>query len=613
MSLEIKLFGHLQIVNPSASGLLQLRQRAQRLLVYLMLHRRARLRRDQLAFNLWPDMAEEEALATLRRALSDLRMELPVWQDGEWVEASSREIQWNVKSPLTLDVEEFERLAQQATPASLHAAVSLYTGDLLPEMDEDWLIAERERLRQLQQGLLHRLIAHHRAIREYNQAIELILAALALDPLAENIHRELISIRYTTGDRAGALSAYDRLRTQLQDELGVEPMPETQDLVQKISRGENLSSTQPAYAVPARSTDPQLSLIGREPEMERLSRWWGNAEEGRGSLGIVSGEVGVGKSDLIQWLVDAVGERKWLVLTGQCYQFERSLPYQPIIEMLRSAVGMLQHTELLPAYRGLLARLVPEFLETVSLPGGGFDLASGDLRPQLYEAMLQAFLTLARLQPLLLAFEHVHWASESTLDWLTYIAPRLAKSRILVIVSCRTTEVGPDHALRRLEQRFSRDGFVHSLILRPFGREATRELVARMSGLTGKRLDPVAECLYRESGGNLFFLRELVRGLQEAGQLYTGQAGTWAGQFVGQAPCNADFLPESLRSAILTRVERLNDFPRKFLKTAAVAGDVFYYKVVRKAEKWSEEQALDALEETIKRGFIQEGENSWLV
>jgi DNA-binding SARP family transcriptional activator len=607
VKLEIKLFGRLQVTDSIGAVMPPLRQRAERLLVYLLLHRRAPQRREQAAFTLWPDTSEEEALATLRRALSDLRAVLPAWVDGDWLLVSPREIRWNPSSPYQLDVDEFERLARQAAPQSLRAAAALYTGDLLPELDDDWVLAERERLRLVQAEILQRLIAHHRAMREYNLAIDYAQAALALDPLAEAVHRELIAIRYETGDRAGALAAYERFRAEVWDELGVEPMPETQALAQAIARGERLTPAQPARSgpAPAPAAVPGEAPIGREREIEQLAGWWEAAGQGRGSLVILSGEAGVGKSDLVRWLENSAAQSGGLVLTGQCYQFERTLPYQPIVEMLRAAVGPLQHTALLPAYRALLARLVPEILETAGPPGGEADLLTGDLRPQLYEAMLQAFLALARDQPLLLAFEHIHWAAESTLDWLIYCAPRLPGSRMLVLVTCRTSEIGADHALKRLEQRFSREGAVQSLRLLPFGREITHGWVARESHLSGPGLDRVADCLFRETGGHLFFLQELVRGLKETGQIVLVDRA-WSGRFVEDAPCADAFVPETLRSAILARVARLPDLPRKFLKTAAVAGGPFYYDVVRQAEHWTDDQALDALDETLQRGFIQE-------
>jgi DNA-binding SARP family transcriptional activator len=606
LRLAIHLFGSFQIFVGEVSILSRLRLRSQRLLIYLLLHREGRLRRDQVAFNLWPDLPEEESLAMLRRALSDLRLALSPLEDNDWVLASPQEVGLNLGAPLVLDVADYTRLIDQDTPVSLHAAVDLYTGNLLPEFDDEWVIVERERLRQIQLDVLHRLISHHRAIHETTQAVDVVRKALALDPYAETAHREMMGLYYESGDRAGALAAYERLRAQLQADLGVEPMDETQAMAQAIAHGKSLpGSPGPLPAHFPSSSIPPIALVGREEEQAKLRQFWKTTEAGRGSLVIVGGEAGVGKSDLVHWMVEEVDRRKGLVLAGQCYEFERSLPFHPIVEMLRPAAGLLQHIKLLPAYRALLARLVPELLETIGIPDSSTELASADNRLQLFEAFLQAFLALARSQPLLLLFEHVHWAAESTLDWLTYIVPRLGNSHILVLITYRDSEIGIGHALKRLEQRFTRQGYVGSLGLLPLTPQATLELVMQLSGLKNERLSRVANCLYEETGGNLFFLQELVRGQIDLGRIRV-RNGIWEGQFVEDTQCDEHFLPDSLRAVILTRIERLADTPRKFLKTAAVAGDVFQYEVVRQAEKWSEDQALDALEEVLRRGFIRE-------
>src|SRR2546428_6983400 len=101
-------------------------------------------------------------------------------------------------------------------------------------------------------ALLH-LVAHHRALGEYDAALALARRALALDPFAESVHRELIALHYEAGDRASALAEYERLRALLHDELGIEPMAETQGLRAAILRGATLpaASAQPAVSSPA--------------------------------------------------------------------------------------------------------------------------------------------------------------------------------------------------------------------------------------------------------------------------------------------------------------------------------------------------------------------------
>lgn len=608
MTLKLKLLGQLQMISGATTLTPLLRPRARRLLAYLLLHRHTPLPRQEIAFKLWLDSPEKEALGTLRRALSELRTALPKWPAGEWIVEAHDGLRWNLDAPYWLDIEAYERLIGPATPAGLHEAISLYTGDLLLDFDDDWVLAERERLHQTQFTNLRQLVAHHRALGEVETALDLTRRALDLDPLAEAVYRDLIALRYEAGDRAAALAEYERLRALLRDELGVEPMTETEALRTAIVRGVPLPAAEDATAASPLTRLPDLpKLFGREVEMDKLSLLWTEAASGRGRLALVGGEAGVGKSHLALNLADYAIQQSGLALVGHCYEFERALPYQAIVEMLRSAANLLRNAALPAIHRATLARLVPDILGVAGRPVEEATLSPDDLRAQLFETLLQAFLALARSRPLLLLFEDVHWAAESTLDWLTYIAPRLNASRLLVAITYRTDEVDAEHALARLGRRFAYEGMVSTISLKPLSQEANREWIAHLSGLEGQLAVQMADRLFVETMGNPFFLEEIVRGLIEAGQIFASE-GRWAGAFVEAAPGAVVPLPESLRETIRARLERLTEMARTFLRAAAVAGRVFEYELVRHAEGWADELALGALEELLARGFIREGE-----
>ena len=605
MTLQIRLFGHLQVVQGSRALTSHLRPRAQRLLAYLLLHRKHPLPRIRVAFTLWPDESEEGALALLRRALSELRAVLP--GDEMWIVATREEITWNPSAGSWIDIDEFDRMIQQADPASLSNAVDLYTDDLLLNIGDEWALPERERFRQMQIDTLRQLSAHYRAVNDFSTALGFTRRAAALDPLSESVYRDLIALHYLAGDRAAALAEFERLQTLLEDELGVEPMAETRTLVDAISRGEDLHTfeitTQMALASPA--VQIPHKLVGRESEYAKLAELWERAAKGQGSIAVVSGEAGVGKSHLARSLVFHGARRGGLPLVGHCFEFEGSLPYQPVVEMLRSVAHLVQISDLPSAYRSVLARLLPEVIkapdsqETVMSPD--------DLRARLFEALLQTFFFLARRQPLFLVFEDVHWADQSTLDWLTYVVPRLSDSRLFVLATYRTDAVSAQHALARLERRFEREGALSKVPLRPLTRLAYRELVTHLSGLEEPVSAPLADRLFIETGGNPFFLQEIVQGLVETGKI-TISAGRWSGAFVEAASVAELPLPDSLRETINARVERLAEMGRAFLKTAAVAGRVFQFQTVQRAGGWDSEPALDALENLIARGFLHENE-----
>ena len=602
VTLQVRLFNHLQVQSDRPASDSALRPRAQRLLVYLLLYRNNPILRKNLAFSLWPDMIEADSRGMLRRALSDLRSGLP--DDEEWVLTTRDRISWNASTSVWLDVEIFEDQIHAGDSESLLQAIELYTGDLLRDMDEEWLIPERERYRQLQFEALLKLARHDHSLQNYSTALEYTRRALLLDPLSEAVYQDRIKLLFFAGGRAAALTEYERLKVLLEEELGVEPMEETRALAEAIIHGELAAPV--LEKLPTKPLDLSIlpKLVGRENETAKLIEHWDHAAHGNGTLVIVSGEAGVGKSHLVKNLAQHVSHKDGLPLFGYCYEFENTLPHQPILEMLRQAAPLIKASELPTIYRTTLAHLLPEIFE----PYHSIHLALSpdELRVQLYEAVFQAFCTVSQKRPVLLLIEDTHWASESLLDWLTLIAPRLQGKRLLVLITYRTEEIKMQHAVPRLARRFEREGIVTSIALERLSREHHREWVTYLSGLDEQTAVPIADRLYNETAGNPFFLQEIIRGMTESGQIRV-EAGQWSGALVqGAAEVNVP-LPESLRATILARTERLTEMARSFVQVAVVAGRTFQYPIVHRAGGWSEEAALSALEDLITRGFLREG------
>ncbi len=239
--LYIHLFGHLRLFGDNQPLKFSARPKVLPLWAYLLLNRAKPVPRDALAYLLWPDVLEDVARTNLRRHLYELRRLLPPdSKDAPWLLSQSDVVQWNVEADYWLDVAEFERLS--ASPSHLAKAVALYTNDLLSEVYEDWILYERERLRNMYFANLSKLIAQSRTENDHHRAIAYAQDILSHDPLREDTVRELMSLCYLVGDRAGALNAYQQFERYLQDELGVPPMPETQALHQAMVENAPLSS-----------------------------------------------------------------------------------------------------------------------------------------------------------------------------------------------------------------------------------------------------------------------------------------------------------------------------------------------------------------------------------
>lgn len=224
--LTVRLFGSVQILSARESMRIDRRLPATTLLLTAMLVRRPGevLRRDEIAYTLWPDSTEDEARANLRRHLYVLQRALPPTA-APWIVCDAKTMSWTAGKRTWVDVNEFERLS--AIEEGLECAVDLYAGDFMAHADHPWASNERDRLSTLLCDDLEKLIRERRNRGDMPGALRYIEQLLARDPWREDTLRDLMLSRCSLGDRAGALAIYKRFCQRIQAELGVGPMPET--------------------------------------------------------------------------------------------------------------------------------------------------------------------------------------------------------------------------------------------------------------------------------------------------------------------------------------------------------------------------------------------------
>ncbi|MFQ5786311.1 MAG: BTAD domain-containing putative transcriptional regulator, partial [Alphaproteobacteria bacterium] len=237
-SLQLSLLGGFQINGVSGPALRLPTRKSQALLAYLALNAGQTHSRDKLAALLWGASRDAHARASLRQALSRLRKALPPPGPSGLI-ANGDAISID-RSSFAVDAAEFERLAAQGTPDALENAAGLYCGDLLDgfflneEAFDEWLMIERERLRDIAHDVLVRLLKHCTATGAIQRGIQVARRLLAHDPLQEQVHRTLIRF-YLYQDRHGAaIAQYRRCCRLLDRELGIEPDPETRRLHEEI-------------------------------------------------------------------------------------------------------------------------------------------------------------------------------------------------------------------------------------------------------------------------------------------------------------------------------------------------------------------------------------------
>ena len=260
-SLEILLLGAFQLRKGGQPiDLPGRRERA--LLAYLAVPAGESRSREKLAGMLWSERGDKQARDSLKQAMLRLRKIV----DGEQPAAllSDREFVTLDPALVSIDVAEFERLVADGSPEAIAQAMSLYRGDLLDGLEtkdpafEEWLLMERQRLRDLARNALARLLARQMADGSPDQGAATARRLVQLDPLHEDAHRALMRIYAEQGQTALALKQYQMCRDKLQAELGVKPEAETERLYQSLHQNRS-APRQNAQSVAAPAAAPASS------------------------------------------------------------------------------------------------------------------------------------------------------------------------------------------------------------------------------------------------------------------------------------------------------------------------------------------------------------------
>jgi DNA-binding CsgD family transcriptional regulator len=306
--------------------------------------------------------------------------------------------------------------------------------------------------------------------------------------------------------------------------------------------------------------DRMPALIGRERELERLAILAAAAEAGRGSLVLLAGEAGAGKTALARSALRATGFR---TLEGAA-QETPGPPYRPVAAMLRAHrrdwAALLEDQ---PALRDHLACVLPE-------------LAPADRPPEpdaVCAAVAAALEELAAAGPLGMLLDDLHWSDEATLDLLRVLAEVAERCPILLLAAYRSDAISRGHPLRRLRTDLRRAGRLREVTVEPLGLAETGLLLERVLG--APVAPAVVASVHARAEGLPFFVEELAAALHEGG----GEQGP--------------ALPESVRDAVLARVNALPADARRALGAAAVVGHEFDLDLV--AELQGGDAGLDRL------------------
>jgi predicted ATPase/DNA-binding SARP family transcriptional activator len=544
------------------------------------------------------------------------------------------------------------------------------------DLYEDWAQRRRDRLRRVHTWLLESAAELAIAGGKGQRACEYLQALLERNSADEQTHRQLMLVYARMGRRSEALNQYQLLREALREELHTRPLPETEALFRsihagkiaadlgelrpltglKVRSGEQLHAGTPLTGAQSQDIQPMITqplpdasvndynvrqnpteqdiqrvtepgetpsqidpdrilkaeLVGREEQLVRLQRAFGQTRNGQRRVVFISGEPGIGKTrlsrDFTRW---GEGTQQAIVLWGYCYEMGGLLPYQPIADAIGAHIRTHSAEELrsiLGNSAADLAKIVPEIrFKLPELPQLE-PLGPEAERRNLYNAVARYLAALAAEHPLIVILDDLQWADAATLQLLKFLTSQgaspfdsvnLSNNGVvpLYLMTYRADEVHETHPLRGLIATLSRGGIGEELRLQRLNENEVHQLLENMAR---HPVNPVfAGEIYRQTEGNPFFIGEAIRSLIFEGKLkWTGER--W------QATVKVDELeiPQSVRLLIERRLVQLSPDCRTTLALAAVLGRQFSSALLCQARNLGEDIVAEHIDNAIQRQLL---------
>lgn len=333
-------------------------------------------------------------------------------------------------------------------------------------------------------------------------------------------------------------------------------------------------------------------LVGRNAELSSFESALDALGQGRGSLIVLEGEPGVGKSRLMAEIRRRCSGGSALWLEGRSLSFGRHLSYWPFIQLLKSAFGIseddAEERSWAKLERGLQSlfgqratEVLPYLATVMALPmAPGYEdrlqyLDGPGLRRQVFLCVRQLVELMAQRQPLIVALEDWHWADQSSVDLAEHLLPLCQSAPVLLIFPTRDTPEGPT---RRVRDFAAAHPAMQQLDVKlaPLTPQDSALLVANLAGSLNLPLE-LRDRIQLKTGGNPFFIEEIIRSLITEGALVRDSAtGSW--KLVRRV--DDVMVPDTLQGLILARIDRLRDDAKQTLKLASVIGRSFYDRVL---------------------------------
>jgi DNA-binding SARP family transcriptional activator len=595
-SLELRVLGELTAARDRVPiDLGGLRQRA--VLAALLIHRSQVVAADRLADLVWGGRPPTNPTGALQAYISHLRRRLQpeaaARRRGDVIVRAGNGYLLRL-APDAVDAWRFESvvdstagLAPSECARALGDALRLWRGPAYAEYaGQTWVEAEVTRLDALRAVARERLLEARLQFEDAARLVGDLEAMVAEDPLREERWRLLVLALYRAQRQADALAALRRARALLADELGVDPGPALRSLeAEVLAQSPSLDAPPVAPPVVRLSTPaapaeaPSSDLIDRVRELALLRLAVEGLAAGAPAWIQIDGPAGIGKTRLLVETVrmaEAAGAR---TLSARASELERSHGFGVVRQLFEPVVRDPSLVDGLFEGAANGARVVFDGLSVVEgASHGNFAVLHG---------LYWLTVNLAGQGPVLLTIDDAQWCDPASLRFLAYLVKRLEGLPVLVVLTVRSGEDGPEGSLIA---ELTLDPSVTVLRPRPLSPESAGMLVHE---LLGEGADSFVRACHRMTSGNPLLLRQLLRALEEEG-VRPDVAHVDTVRAVGS---------RAVSSLVMLRLRRMPPAVTAVARAVAVLGEDAQLPAVADLARLSEEDAAGAID-TLSRSEI---------
>ncbi|MEE8141859.1 MAG: protein kinase, partial [Planctomycetota bacterium] len=371
-------------------------------------------------------------------------------------------------------------------------------------------------------------------------------------------------------------------------------------------------------------------LVGRRQELNRLkeeaeiifqdpfhgatagdtsvvSRLLRDGQRKRMPLYLISGEIGVGKSRLLEEFSHFLKMREIPVHIGNCYETGHD-PYQPFREIIAQAALLLGlDSENFQRYSACLRRLCPKLCSSVEEEESEAGLRPEKERFFFIDSLASFIIDAAVTRPLVIAVNNLHWADEASVELLEYLIDKIVKTEAelpygppLMLVSTMRTDETLSDSLRDFLTRLREEERIREISVRRFTRPQITELIHNMMQLE-EIPAPFLDRLEERTSGNPLFVVETLKGLQEEG-IITREGDAW--RIRGEKDLSRIEIPHGIEAILLRRVRMLDLEHQQLLSALAVYDKPMSGKLLERFSEFDEVNVLAGLRELEKRGMV---------